>query len=284
MSRCRSTDWSRTARSAWPSRPPTPRASNAPRRSISSIFRPSPAPPDKPVVQPPPPCLPRRGCTSWPSAATASAPACRPWRMPVATPRISPTGSPDHLTSADGVHATPEPPEVLAGLKASARSITEACDHLHALVQKKQVHEHDIVAVVIASHVLGTSDGVVIAAADTAAIDPPRPSLGGLGPRRGPGPVDRLRLPRRRVPRWRPRAEGASQERDQAVCARLAEEAGRDHVHRLEGRAERRRSNQAARLLRAGGHAGAPEGRSGRNPQGSDRGLYPRPVQDGLQE
>ena len=83
----------------------------------------------------------------------------------------------DHLTSADGIHAESEQAQILAGLKASAPSITEACDHLHALVQKKQIDKHDIVAVVIASHVLATSDGVVIAAADTAAINPPRPTL-----------------------------------------------------------------------------------------------------------
>ena len=83
----------------------------------------------------------------------------------------------DHLISADGTRAASQPPQVLDGPKASAQSITEACDHLHELVQKKQVHEHDIVAVVIASHLLTSPDGVVIAASDTAAGNPPRPAF-----------------------------------------------------------------------------------------------------------
>ena len=50
---------------------------------------------------------------------------------------------------------TSEQPEILDGFESlrPARSRT-ACDHLHELVQKKQIHEHDIVAVVIASHLL----------------------------------------------------------------------------------------------------------------------------------
>ena len=71
----------------------------------------------------------------------------------------------------------PQPPQILAGQKASVRSITEACDRLHDLVQNKQVREHDIVAVVIASHLLASTDGVVIAAADTVVSNPPRPAF-----------------------------------------------------------------------------------------------------------
>jgi WD40 repeat protein len=83
----------------------------------------------------------------------------------------------DHLTSADGARTASEPPQVLVGANASARSIAEACDRLHALVQDKRVREHDIVAVVIASHLLASPDGIVIAAYDTAASAAPRPAF-----------------------------------------------------------------------------------------------------------
>jgi WD40 repeat protein len=83
----------------------------------------------------------------------------------------------DHLTSADGTRTAPQPPQVLAGPKASTHSITEACDRLHELVEKKQVREHDIVSVVIASHLLASPDGVVIAASDTVAGNPPSPAF-----------------------------------------------------------------------------------------------------------
>jgi hypothetical protein len=67
---------------------------------------------------------------------------------------------------------------VLAGAKATAQSITEACDHLHKLVQDKKLHEHDIVAVVVASHLLASKDGPLIAASDTVAKNvPPRPAF-----------------------------------------------------------------------------------------------------------
>ncbi len=80
----------------------------------------------------------------------------------------------DHLTSADGARNVSELPVVLVGAKASFQSITEACDHLHDLVANKRVRDRDIVAVVIASYLLASPDGVVIAAADTVASNPPR--------------------------------------------------------------------------------------------------------------
>jgi WD40 repeat protein len=82
-----------------------------------------------------------------------------------------------HLTSADGARAAAEPKQVLAGDKASFRSITDACDRLHTLVQTKRLHEHDIVTVVIASHLVASPQGVLIAATDTVAGTPPRPAL-----------------------------------------------------------------------------------------------------------
>ena len=87
----------------------------------------------------------------------------------------------DHLTSADGEGIAPEPPQVLAGEKTSVRSIADACDRLHELVRNKRVRPHDIVAVVIASHLLASPDGIVIAASDTVAGSPPAPGLRGLG-------------------------------------------------------------------------------------------------------
>ncbi len=84
----------------------------------------------------------------------------------------------DHLTSADGTAVAPESPHVLAGQKASVRSITDACDRLHELAQQKRVRPHDTVAVVIASHLLASPNGVVIAASDTeAGSKPPSPAF-----------------------------------------------------------------------------------------------------------
>ncbi len=82
-----------------------------------------------------------------------------------------------HLTSAEGTKTTVQRPEVLAGAKASVASIRGACDHLQKLVRNKQVHEHDIMVVVIASHLLSSKDGVVIAAADTVAGNALRPAF-----------------------------------------------------------------------------------------------------------
>ena len=83
----------------------------------------------------------------------------------------------EHLTSADGTGTTPHSPRLLIGPKAAVPSITEACDQLQAMVQKKQVRDHDIVAVVIASHLLASKDGTLIAAADTVARNPPSPAF-----------------------------------------------------------------------------------------------------------
>ena len=87
----------------------------------------------------------------------------------------------DHLTSADGIKSVPEPPRVLVGAKASTQSITEACDHLETLVREKRVREHDIVSVVIASHLLAYKDsplkeGIQIAASDSVS-NPPHPTF-----------------------------------------------------------------------------------------------------------
>jgi WD40 repeat protein len=83
----------------------------------------------------------------------------------------------EHLTSADGDRVAAERPRILVGEEASTRSIAGACDHLRKLVDKKQVNEHDIVTIVIASHLLATPQGVAIAAADTVAGNPPRPAF-----------------------------------------------------------------------------------------------------------
>jgi WD40 repeat protein len=83
----------------------------------------------------------------------------------------------DHLTSADGTKPTAQPPRVLTGPEASVQSITAACDHLHKLVQEKKVQEHDIVAVVIASHLLASKEGALLAATDTVGSISPRPAF-----------------------------------------------------------------------------------------------------------
>ena len=81
----------------------------------------------------------------------------------------------DHLTSADGTHAAASPPQILTDSGASTQSIESACNHLHELVQKKVIHEHDIVAVVLKSHLLVTQKGIIITASDTVGSSEPRP-------------------------------------------------------------------------------------------------------------
>jgi WD40 repeat protein len=83
----------------------------------------------------------------------------------------------DHLTSAAGTKSTVKAPQVLAGPAASVASITAACDHILELVENKQVNDHDVMAVVIASHILPSKEGTVIAAADTVGGSLPRPAV-----------------------------------------------------------------------------------------------------------
>ena len=249
--RYRSTDWPRTARSAWPSRRPTSRAAT----DRDDRYRLSSAqpPPGKPVASAacPPPAPP--SCTCWRSAATVRRSSGRRVRRP--RRRCAGRLARRHLTSADGTRPQPEQPAVLAGARPPPARSPRPATTFTTLVQNKQVHEHDIVAVVIASHLLA-SGRLVIAASDTVAGNPPRPAFAAPDLCEVAGPVDRLRLPRRRVPRRRPQAERAAPERDQAIRARLAAQAGRDHVRRLEGRAQRGGSDQAERLLRPGRDAG----------------------------
>ena len=96
-SRCRSTDWSRTAACAWPSRPPTSRAAQR-TETIDLVYRlPPPAAPapDKAAAQPPvPPPRPPRlhllaiGCDQF-GAGLPPVDVCRPRRR-----GLWPTGSP----------------------------------------------------------------------------------------------------------------------------------------------------------------------------------------------
>ncbi|HZW32074.1 MAG TPA: hypothetical protein VFF52_15285, partial [Isosphaeraceae bacterium] len=65
------------------------------------------------------------------------------------------------------------------GAKASARSVQEAFDRLHELIEKKEIRERDLVAVVIASHLIESRDGTVIAASDTQIDAAPRPAVAG---------------------------------------------------------------------------------------------------------
>jgi hypothetical protein len=54
-----------------------------------------------------------------------------------------------------------------------------AFDRLHELIEKKEIRERDLVAVVIASHLLESQDGALIAAADTQTNGSIRPAVAG---------------------------------------------------------------------------------------------------------
>jgi len=76
----------------------------------------------------------------------------------------------DHLVSADGTRTVQEPKEeriVLTAEKASERSINQALERLGEWLRAKRLRKGDIVAVVIAAHVLEFAESSVIAASDT---------------------------------------------------------------------------------------------------------------------
>ena len=80
----------------------------------------------------------------------------------------------DHLISSDATRCKLEESRVLTGTEASTGSITVALDRLHNLLEKKQANKGDVVAIVIAAHVLDLKDATVIAAADSQITEPPR--------------------------------------------------------------------------------------------------------------
>jgi len=83
----------------------------------------------------------------------------------------------DHLVSTDGAKTKVKNPVVLSGPLASAKSVREEFDHLDKLLKDKQFRQGDVVAVVIASHVLECNGGSVIATADTQPGNPPGPTV-----------------------------------------------------------------------------------------------------------
>jgi WD40 repeat protein len=83
----------------------------------------------------------------------------------------------DHLVASDGARTTPKAPRVVKGAQASAKSIGEALDHLHDLVTNNQIRQRDVVAVVLAGHLLEHNGSTLLAAADTAPGQPPAPAI-----------------------------------------------------------------------------------------------------------
>jgi WD40 repeat protein len=80
----------------------------------------------------------------------------------------------EHLISADATKPKLENSQVLAGTEASTASITAALDRLHDLVARKQLNKGDIVAIVLAAHVLELKDSTIIATADSQISQAPR--------------------------------------------------------------------------------------------------------------
>ena len=79
-------------------------------------------------------------------------------------------GLADHLVSRDGTDCRHDPEAdrvILTGANASATSITQAFDHLFRRLQAKQIQKGDVVAVVIASHVLEFDKETVITTSDS---------------------------------------------------------------------------------------------------------------------
>ena len=85
-----------------------------------------------------------------------------------------------HLVSTDSARIQQHEDRLLTGTRASARSITEALDWLNDLVRKQRVNKGDVVAVVIASHVLDLKGSMALATADSRV----GPAPGGVIPTR----------------------------------------------------------------------------------------------------
>jgi WD40 repeat protein len=81
------------------------------------------------------------------------------------------------LVGGDAVPARPQEPDVLTGARASAQSITSALDHLQELMHSQQIHQGDVVAIVLAAHLLEHKGSTLIAAADTDPRDSPKPAI-----------------------------------------------------------------------------------------------------------
>ena len=80
----------------------------------------------------------------------------------------------DHLTSTDGSRMKLEGRQVLTHADASSASIFAALDRLDGLLKKKMVNKGDVVAVVIAAHVLELQDSTIIAVSDSQFGQSPR--------------------------------------------------------------------------------------------------------------
>jgi WD40 repeat protein len=133
-------------------------------------------PPPKPSQPPPPPPVPPRllllaiGCESFPAPLRAVKYA---HRDAAELARFLSA----HLVSADGAKTLAGPTDILAGTKVSVHSIQEAIDRLHERIGQKEIRQHDIVAVVLASHLLASKEGTLIVASDSQISEPPRPNV-----------------------------------------------------------------------------------------------------------
>ena len=153
----------------------------------------------------------------------------------------------DHLVSPDGGRTIQDPREdrrLLTGEGASAASLGRELERLGEWARTERLRKGDIVAVVIAAHVLEFDGTSAIAAADTdpARAAAHRPDDRGTRRLRAARRAGRLRLPRRGLPRRRPRAarRGVA-EHDQAVGAGPAAGAAGHHVRGLARGAQRYR-------------------------------------------
>ena len=81
-----------------------------------------------------------------------------------------------HLVSAEAGRLACDGPRILTGSRASARSIEQELDRLHQILQEKKLRPGDVVALVIAGHLLAAREGARLAAHDTDPGDPPRPA------------------------------------------------------------------------------------------------------------
>jgi hypothetical protein len=142
--------------------------------AIDLVFNPPPPEPGKRPLVPPPVTRPRLVLLS-----LGNSQSLRPDLLPPIP--FADTDAPlladfltKHLISPDGNKVRLEAPDdrtVLTAQDASARKVNDVLDHLERKLEDKKLEKGDIVAIVIASHVLEFDKNALIAASDT---DPDR--------------------------------------------------------------------------------------------------------------
>jgi WD40 repeat protein len=81
------------------------------------------------------------------------------------------------LVSSDGTRTKAQEPTVITGIRASTQSVAGALDHLQGMLHSNQVNQGDVVAVVLAVHILSQKGSTSMATTDSQPLDPIKPAV-----------------------------------------------------------------------------------------------------------